>query len=90
MKRAVTADESGVVSILSEGNELSSESIVHACHSILDAAASLVMNVELMANGAGESEAAQSVSEDVRASVERIAKVARALQTAALARSAAA
>jgi hypothetical protein len=62
---------------------LSPEALVDACHAILDAAAALVMNVEFMTKTAGSSAEVQAVAADMRASVDRIAKVARALQGAA-------
>ncbi len=80
----------GVVTIRPEADKLSLEALMFGCHDILNAAAALIMNVELMAEHAGAWQDGASVADDARASVQRIALVAQAIQSAARARVAAA
>jgi hypothetical protein len=69
-----------------ERDELSPEALVRACHDILNAAAALIINVEMMAEYAPESTDGPSIAEDARLSVQRIAMVAQVIQAAARAR----
>jgi len=85
MKRA-SAKEGAVLSIRPEQDELSPEALMYACHDILNAAAALIINVEMLAEYAPGFVDGPSVAEDARASVERIAKVAKAIQATARAR----
>lgn len=58
----------------------SSYDLARACHQIVDAASALAANVELLAEKARPSQ--QDLVEDARASVKRIAKLARAIRAA--------
>ena len=81
---------SGVVSIRPEGDVLSLGALMVASHDILNAAAALLMNVELLAEHTRESVDGPSIADDARASVQRIAAVIGVIQAAARARVAAA
>jgi hypothetical protein len=81
--RLASARKGGEALAGPERDELSPEALARACHDILNAAAALIMNVEMMAEYAPESVDGPSIAEDARVSVQRIAMVAHAIQAAA-------
>jgi hypothetical protein len=59
------------------------ENVAGAYHDVLSALAAIIINVELLADAAGDGEAARDSAEDARACVDRAAKIIRALQAEA-------
>jgi hypothetical protein len=53
--------------------------VAHACHEIIDAVSSLVINLEFLAN---KNKADQQIVDDVRKSIDRVVELARAIQNA--------
>ena len=56
--------------------------LARSCHEILNAAAALAIDVEFLGSPAVADDVRQDAARDVRASVARIAEVARAMQSA--------
>jgi hypothetical protein len=53
--------------------------VAQACHEIIDAVSSLVINLEFLAN---KNKADQQIVDDVRKSIDRVVELARAIQSA--------
>lgn len=71
------SEQSGVLPIFASDD---APTVDDGCHQIIDAAAALQTNVEMLAEMARDLADSESVVADMRASVDRIVAVARALR----------